>query len=252
MARILIVDDHPENLRALEAVLEPLGHTLVPAGTGEEALSHLLRDHVDLIFLDVMMPGLDGFETAELIKQRESVRDVPIIFLTAINQGIEHHLRGYELGAVDYVTKPFDAHVLRSKVSLFLDLKDKRERLQEQAKELRARLEERNRAERALVRRSAELARSHMLLDQFVQIASRELREPMDTMAGLLALMQEQARMLEERGLRPAAGGLRSSSASRRHSPGRRSRGVRTAPRSRFRWRHPLRASPSATGRCFP
>ena len=191
MGMILLVDDRPENLRALEAVLEPLGHSLVSARSGEEALSCLLRNKIDLILLDVMMPGIDGFETAELIKRRERVSDVPIIFLTAINQAVEHHLRGYEIGAVDYITKPFDTHILRSKVSLFIDLQDKKEQLRAQAKELQARLDERDRAERALARRSAELARSNMQLDQFVQIASTELREPLDTMAGLLELIED-------------------------------------------------------------
>src|SRR6266540_5948408 len=152
MATILLVDDRAENLRALEAVLDPLGHTLLGAQSADEALACLLREEVALILLDVMMPGLDGFETAELIKQREKTRDIPIVFLTAINQAMEHHLRGYELGAVDYITKPFDAHILRSKVSVFLDLHQKRELLRAQTEELRKRLDERDRAQRALAR----------------------------------------------------------------------------------------------------
>jgi two-component system, sensor histidine kinase and response regulator len=140
-----------------------------------------------------MMPGLDGFETAELIKQREKTRDIPIIFLTAINQAIEHHLKGYEAGAVDYITKPFDAHILRSKVAVFLDLQEKRELLHAQAEELRKRLDERDRAQRALSRRTVELARSNRELDQFVQIASQEIREPLDTMAGFLQLIAREA-----------------------------------------------------------
>lgn len=190
MSNILLVDDRAENLRALEAVLEPLGHAVIKAGSGEEALACLLKEDIALILLDVMMPGLDGFETAELIKQREKTREIPIIFLTAINQTIEHHLRGYEAGAVDYINKPFDAHLLRSKVSVFLDLHEKREMLRVQAVELRARLQERDRAQRALSRRSAELARSNTDLDQFVQIATHEMREPLDTMGGFLELVR--------------------------------------------------------------
>jgi hypothetical protein len=190
MSNILLVDDRAENLRALEAVLEPLGHTMITAGSGEEALACLLKDEFALILLDVMMPGLDGFETAELIKQREKTREIPIIFLTAINQTIEHHLRGYEAGAVDYINKPFDAHLLRSKVSVFLDLQEKRELLRIQAAELRARLEERDLAQRALSRRTEELARSNIDLDQFVQVATHEMREPLDTMSGFLELMR--------------------------------------------------------------
>lgn len=193
MATILLVDDRAENLRALEAVLEPLGHTLLGAQSGDEALACLLREDVALILLDVMMPGLDGFQTAELIKQRERTREIPIIFLTAINQALEHHLRGYEAGAVDYVTKPFDAHILRSKVSVFLDLQEKRELLRAQTEELRKRLNERDRAQRALMRRTAELARSNTELDQFVQIASHDIREPLDIMAGFLELIAQES-----------------------------------------------------------
>jgi two-component system sensor histidine kinase/response regulator len=193
MATVLLVDDRRANLRALEAVLEPLGHTLLTAQSGDEALAWLLKEDVALILLDVMMPGLDGFQTAELIKQREKTRDIPIIFLTAINQAIEHHLKGYEAGAVDYITKPFDAHILRSKVAVFLDLQEKRELLQAQAEELRKRLDERDRAQRALSRRTAELARSNRELDQFVQIASQEIREPLDTMAGFLEVIAREA-----------------------------------------------------------
>jgi hypothetical protein len=193
MATILLVDDRAENLRALEAVLDPLGHTLLGAQSADEALACLLREEVALILLDVMMPGLDGFETAELIKQRERTRDIPIIFLTAINQAMEHHLRGYELGAVDYITKPFDAHILRSKVSVFLDLHQKRELLRAQTEELRKRLDERDRAQRALARRTAELARSNRELDLFAQVASHDIREPLDTMSGLLQIITRES-----------------------------------------------------------
>jgi CheY-like chemotaxis protein len=198
MSTILLVDDRAENLRALEAVLEPLGHTLISVRSGEEALARLLKGDVALILLDVMMPDLDGFETAELIKRREKTSEIPIIFLTAINQAMEHHLRGYEAGAVDYITKLFDAYVLRSKVSVFLDLHEKRELLQVQAEELRQRLEERDRAQRALARRTAELARSNTELDQFVQVATHEMQVPLDTMAGLLDLARERSAELAD------------------------------------------------------
>ncbi|HXH87087.1 MAG TPA: ATP-binding protein [Gaiellaceae bacterium] len=121
-ARILCVDDTPENLFALEAILEPLGQELVRADSGEEALRRLLQDEFALILLDVQMPGLDGFQTAKLIKQRERTRGVPIIFLTAISKDAENVFRGYETGAVDYLLKPFDPDVLRAKVSVFIDL----------------------------------------------------------------------------------------------------------------------------------
>ncbi len=198
MGALLLVDDRAENLRALEAVLEPLGHPLISVRSGEEALACLLREDVALILLDVMMPGLDGFETAELVKQREKTSQIPIIFLTAIDQAIEHHLRGYEAGAVDYINKPFDAHVLRSKVSVFIDLHEKRERLRAQAEELGRRLEERDRAQQALARRTAELARSNTELDQFVQVATHEMQAPLDTLAGFLDLARERAGALAD------------------------------------------------------
>ena len=115
--RVLLVDDRPENLLALEAVLAPLPCRLVSATSGEEALRRLLHDEFALILLDVQMPDLDGFETAEHIKRREDARDIPIIFLTAITKERHHVFRGYETGAVDYLFKPYDPQVLRAKVA---------------------------------------------------------------------------------------------------------------------------------------
>jgi PAS domain S-box-containing protein len=134
---ILLVDDRNENLVALEAVLEPLGHRLVCASSGVEALRALLREEYALILLDVQMPELDGFETAELIRRRERTRDVPIIFLTAISKERGHVFRGYDTGAVDYVFKPFDPAILRSKVGVFVDLYRQRLELHRQAELLR-------------------------------------------------------------------------------------------------------------------
>src|SRR6187399_2694105 len=121
-ANVLIVDDRPENLLALEAILEPLESDLVRAASGEEALRHLLQEEFAAILLDVQMPGLDGFQTAELIKQRERTRHIPILFLTAISKDAEHVFRGYDAGAVDYLMKPFDPQILRAKVAVFIDL----------------------------------------------------------------------------------------------------------------------------------
>ena len=153
MTAILLVDDRSDNLLALEAILEPLGHRLVSAQSGEEALRHLLQEEFAVILLDVQMPGLDGFETAELIKQRERTRHIPILFLTAISKDRRHVFRGYETGAVDYIFKPFDAEILRSKVAVFVELHEQRqelarheERLRErEVAELRAESEERYR-----------------------------------------------------------------------------------------------------------
>ena len=119
---ILMVDDRPENLLALEAILEPLGQTLVRAHSGDEALRLLLSHDFAMILLDVQMPGIDGFETARLIKSRERTKYIPIIFLTAISKDEEYVFEGYSVGAVDYLTKPFQPDILRSKVSVFVDL----------------------------------------------------------------------------------------------------------------------------------
>jgi len=139
--KILIVDDRPENLLALEAILQGLGHELVKAHSGEEALKRLLTEDFALILLDVQMPGMDGFETATHIKQRERTRDVPIVFLTAIDGEAHQAFRGYAAGAVDYLSKPFDPWVLRAKVGVFIELYERRRELAQQAEELRRRLE---------------------------------------------------------------------------------------------------------------
>jgi CheY-like chemotaxis protein len=136
-AKVLLVDDRPENLLALEAILQGLDPELVTANSGEEALKRLLTDDFAVILLDVQMPGMDGFETAEHIKRRERTRHVPIVFLTAIDREPHHAFRGYSVGAVDYLAKPFDPWVLRAKVSVFLDLWEKNRQLQEHADTLR-------------------------------------------------------------------------------------------------------------------
>ncbi|HET9450937.1 MAG TPA: PAS domain S-box protein, partial [Aggregicoccus sp.] len=138
-AAILMVDDHPSNLLALEAILEPLGQELVKANSGEEALKQLLRRDFAAILMDVQMPGLDGFQTAALIKQRERTRTVPILFLTALSRDAAHVFKGYAHGAVDYLLKPFDPEILRSKVSVFVDLFLKEQQIQRQAELLRQR-----------------------------------------------------------------------------------------------------------------
>jgi PAS domain S-box-containing protein len=137
MANVLLVDDRRENLLALEAILEPLGQTLLFANSGEDALRKLLQQEVALILLDVQMPGLDGFGTAALIKQRERTKHIPIIFVTAISKDEEHVFRGYSSGAVDYIFKPFSPEVMRSKVSVFIELHENKEQLRRQAEQLK-------------------------------------------------------------------------------------------------------------------
>jgi PAS domain S-box-containing protein len=134
---ILLVDDRPENLLALEAILEPLGQRLVRASSGESALRCLLERDFAVILLDVQMPAMNGFETARMIKARERTRFIPIIFLTAISKEDEYVFEGYSVGAVDYMFKPFQPSVLRSKVQVFVELYRQQRRIADQEQQLR-------------------------------------------------------------------------------------------------------------------
>lgn len=144
---ILLVDDRADNLIALESVLEDLGQTLVRAYSGNEALKCVLNQEFAVILMDVQMPGMDGFETAELMRAREKSRHIPIIFLTAINKNDTHVFKGYSVGAVDYVFKPFEPDVLRAKVAAFVEMSRNVKRLQDEIahrKETEARLDASN------------------------------------------------------------------------------------------------------------
>jgi CheY-like chemotaxis protein len=134
-AKVLAVDDRRENLLALQAILEGLPIELVPVTSGEDALKRLLVDDYAVILLDAHMPGMDGFETAGHVKQRERTRHIPILFLTAVDYDPHLAFRGYQAGAVDYITKPFDPWVLRSKVAVFVDLWLMHTQLAERAQE---------------------------------------------------------------------------------------------------------------------
>src|ERR1700689_5655689 len=133
--KILLVDDTPENLVSLEAALDTLGEELVFANSGREALRYLLEENFAAILLDVKMPDMDGFETAELIRRRPRSRHVPILFLTGYKNE-EHLFRGYDLGAVDFLFKPIVPEVLRSKVGVFVELSRNTALLERQAKVL--------------------------------------------------------------------------------------------------------------------
>ncbi|RKR89668.1 response regulator receiver domain-containing protein [Micromonospora pisi] len=139
VAKALLVDDRRENLLALEAILQGLPVHSVAVESGEAALKQLLVDDFAVILLDAQMPDMDGFETASHIKRRERTRHVPIIFLTAADRDAQLALRGYAVGAVDYLTKPFDPWVLRAKVSVFVDLWTKNRQLVAQSEVVRER-----------------------------------------------------------------------------------------------------------------
>ena len=172
-AKILLVDDQAENLLSAEAVLDSLGQEIIKAESGREALLRVLDHDFAVIVLDVMMPEMDGFETAALIRQRERSRQTPIIFLTALGRSEEHIRRGYALGAVDYMTKPFIPEILRSKVSVFVELNRKSEMLALQSKLL----ERRNSELQHAIRRSWQAEEKVKALNQHLQRQLEQLEE---------------------------------------------------------------------------
>lgn len=133
---ILLVDDRPENLLALESLLESPGVNIVKAASGNEALGLMLEQDFALVLLDVQMPGMDGFETAELMRGTEKTRQVPIIFVTAISTEQQHVFKGYEAGAVDYLFKPIVPEFLRTKVKVFCELFQQKNIIKNQLREI--------------------------------------------------------------------------------------------------------------------
>jgi CheY-like chemotaxis protein len=134
---ILIVDDRPENLLSLTAMLEEPGINIIPASSGNEALRLLLQHDFALVFLDVQMPDMNGFEVAELMRSKKKTRTIPIIFITALSKDQGHIFKGYESGAVDYICKPIlEPLVLRSKMQIFCQLQQQRQQIENQLQEL--------------------------------------------------------------------------------------------------------------------
>lgn len=214
--RVLIVDDQPRNLDALEAMLLPLECELVRAVSADEALLTLLRHDFAAIVLDIRMPGMNGIELAKLIKQRKRTRHVPILFLTAHHGDEADVLQGYDAGAVDYLSKPVNADILRSKVGVFIDLFTKSRALARFNEMLQTEVAERQRAQAALQvandelerrvqeRTSAllravsearaardEAERQSRLKDEFLASLSHELRTPMNVILGWLSTLEE-------------------------------------------------------------
>jgi PAS domain S-box-containing protein len=167
-ARVLLVDDDDRNLLALATVLEDLGEVVL-ARSGEEALRHLLKGQFAVILLDVYMPGMDGYETAQIIRSREQTKGIPIVFLSAVNKEAEHLLRGYSMGAVDYVFKPVDPLILRSKVSVFVELFEKTKEVERKARHEQALLDANLRANAERLRAEQELRRAEQRQSAIIQ-----------------------------------------------------------------------------------
>ena len=177
-ADILIVDDLPENLLALEALLADLGQHIVRAASGAQALTALLDREFAVILLDVRMPEMDGIETAGLIRKRPRSRHTPIIFMTAGDANLESVARGYSVGAVDYITKPIQSDILRSKVRVFVDLFLHKKELSQKADEL--------------ARTNEELRAACQQLETFSHTLAHNLRAPLRAMAGFCQILREE------------------------------------------------------------
>jgi two-component system, sensor histidine kinase and response regulator len=200
---ILLVDDQPANLLALEAMLQGLGQNLIKAESGREALKWLLTHEFAVILLDVKMPEMDGFETATLIHQRDKSRHTPIIFLTAAETSEAQAVRGYAVGAVDYLVKPVVPEFVRSKVSVFVELAKKTELLRRQTRLLQESEQEARELAAARADLVRDLEHKNRELESFSYAVSHDLRAPLRRIESFArALTESQADTLDATGVR--------------------------------------------------